>query len=886
MQKFYNLIDIILILYLLSLTKEDICGEGEISISGLGKCKNITDILQNRDLNLKNKNLLYLASNNEGKIEKNGYKLEIYKLNDPKLQSHNMRKSKLYIPNTCLNEMEKPEHFGLDRNKGIVIIVYDSNNLNDNNITDNYFIILHMTINDQMKYITSKTDDLSFCHEDPILLDDEIELDNLKYSNNINNTIDIDKILYGRKNGIDLFNPYSKFLNDICFKFTSENGFDVTLESRLEDYYQNISFCDDRENSHYIEYNYSDTKKTFIFRCAFGYYENEEDKSSYLDIIDTELKSLVSVSNLKVIRCYRKFLNLRDIIRNYGGMICILVLILQIVCLLIFCFTGIKPLEDKLDDMFILGKVILRRLTRFSGYTLGLNIGGGNEMLNVNKNTNKKKINIWGQLKKIFRQRELEAEKKKKKGNNPPKKDKHKRRSSKSSKAKILKEKEEEEVKIDIVNVEDETNKNNNANEPIIQPKNEQEDKNQNQNIINSIRDDSNQEINLNSIIISNKIDKNDNESENKKNKDLKINEPLKSNDDNKTDLISKDDESKTIDEDQKSDDSQLYEYQGDELNELAFDKVLERDDRTFCQYYGSILLFSHIVLNVFFHHEDYNLFTVKLGLLFMTFPINLTCNLFFYTNKSIKLSYIKNLDSISEFWDNFANSIYSSILSMTLLIMLKLLCLTHSSVKHLRKMKNLEKARQESVGVLRCVKARIIIYYILSMAFLIIFGYYVLCFCAIFENTQVELIKSTFTSWLISLIYPFILCFITALIRRSIFRSNGKPVICDCNDNCECKCRCVGKCKCEDNSKCGCKEKCKCKNNNKCKCSCKCNCICDINCKCECGCKEKCKCKDNEKCKCKCKCKGKKKSKGKDKDKPNYKGRCFYGLVRILQRF
>ena len=97
--------------------------------------------------------------------------------------------------------------------------------------------------------------------------------------------------------------------------------------------------------------------------------------------------------------------------------------------------------------MFILGKVILRRLTRFSGYTLGLNIGGGNEMLNVNKNTNKKKINIWGQLKKIFRQRELEAEKKKKKGNNPPKKDKHKRRASKSSKAKILKEKEEEEVK-------------------------------------------------------------------------------------------------------------------------------------------------------------------------------------------------------------------------------------------------------------------------------------------------------------------------------------------------------------------------------------------------------------------------------------------------------
>ena len=30
-----------------------------------------------------------------------------------------------------------------------------------------------------------------------------------------------------------------------------KNGFDVTLESRLEDYYQNITFCDDKENSHF-----------------------------------------------------------------------------------------------------------------------------------------------------------------------------------------------------------------------------------------------------------------------------------------------------------------------------------------------------------------------------------------------------------------------------------------------------------------------------------------------------------------------------------------------------------------------------------------------------------------------------------------------------------
>ena len=368
---FYNLL-FLLVLNSFTLTKEE-CQDDEISISALGKCKSISEILGNIDLNLKTLNLLYLASNDDGKIDKPDIKLEIYKLSDSKLQSHMMRKSKLYIPNSCLEKMEQPKYFGLNRNRAIVIIVYDSTNLNKNHISDNYFIILHNDENEVTKYITSKTDDFSFCHEDPILFEDEVNIADLRYSENDNTPINMEKILYGRKYGIDLFNPYSNFLNDICFKFTSEKGSDVTLESRVEDYYQNISFCDDRENSHYLSYNYSEKKGTFSYRCAFGFYKNEDDKSSYLDVIDSELKSLVSVSNIKVITCYKKFLNLKDIIRNYGGMICIIVLIIQIVCLLIFCLYGIKPIEGTLDDLFILGKVILRRLTNLKGCNFGLN---------------------------------------------------------------------------------------------------------------------------------------------------------------------------------------------------------------------------------------------------------------------------------------------------------------------------------------------------------------------------------------------------------------------------------------------------------------------------------------------------------------------------------
>ena len=709
----------IFLLYFITLTKADICQEEYISISPLGKCVKIKDFLEDKTLSIKTMNLFYLAINNEGKIEKDEYKLFIYKLNDAKLQSNRMRKSKLYLPNTCLTKLENDNQIKLDKNEGIIIIVQDFNNLNDNNIPDNYFIIRHNSANTKINYINSKTFDFSFCHDDPILFDDEIKIEDLKYSNDAKKSIDINKILYGRKFGIDLFDPFSDFLNDICFKFKSEKGSDVTLESRVEDYYQNISFCDDKENSHYISYNYSETKKTITFRCAFGFYKNEQDKSSYLDIIENEINSFVSVSNVKVIKCYKEFLHLKDIVKNYGGMICILVLIIQLICLFIFCFCGIKPIENQLDDLFILGKAIVKRLSMLTSAHNGET--GGNNNLKIPG----KKFNLWGQI-KLLRQKNKLILKDKKiqeiklKNSNPPKK----LITSDSNKSI---ERESEEIKIKFAE----------NNENIFQNENQQ----------NMVKIDKENPIRI----------KTDGENTNNK----KLSNTIYTSKGNKN----------LIDSDKKSENSQLYKYENDELNDLPFDKALKYDKRFFCKYYCYILLSSHIILNILFIHNDYNLFIVKLGLLFMTFPINLTMNIFFYTSKSMKLNYINSLEDISTFWNNIYNSIYSSLLSNSLLIILKFICLTHGSVRKLRQIRDIDKAQKKSKCVLLCMKIRIIIYFILSLVFLIIFGYYVLCFCAVFENTQVELIKLTFTSWVFSLIYPFILCFFTGILRLLAFK-------------------------------------------------------------------------------------------------------------------
>ena len=357
MKDILNPFIIILFLSIINISKEELCpNDFEISITALGtNCKNINDILGNKDLVIDSESLSYLASN-DGIIEKTGYKLEILKLNDDKLQSQNIQKSKLYISSSCIKAMENDPKIKLDKTKGIVILAYNFNNINQHNLPEIFFVIRHDGENSQIKFMNSKTFDFSFCHEDPILLDQQINIANLKYDLGNETAINMDKVLYAKKFKVDLFDPHSPFLSDICFKFTSEYNTDVTLESRFDDYYQKITLCNEKESSHYIGFNYSTSDKLFTYRCAYGFYENNEQKDSYvnkINAIDDKMSSIFSSSNLKVITCFQQLFNLKNLIHNFGGILCFSVLIIQIILYIHYCCKGAKPLEEKIRKMFI-----------------------------------------------------------------------------------------------------------------------------------------------------------------------------------------------------------------------------------------------------------------------------------------------------------------------------------------------------------------------------------------------------------------------------------------------------------------------------------------------------------------------------------------------------
>ena len=63
-------------------------------------------------------------------------------------------------------------------------------------------------------------------------------------------------------------------------------------------------------------------------------------------------------------------------------------------------------------------------------------------------------------------------------------------------------------------------------------------------------------------------------------------------------------------------------------------------------------------------------------------------------------------------------------------------------------------------------IKLKFIIYFKIIILFMLFFWYFISCFCAIYKNTQIVLIKDTIISFILSMIYPFGLNLLPGLLR------------------------------------------------------------------------------------------------------------------------
>ncbi len=155
--------------------------------------------------------------------------------------------------------------------------------------------------------------------------------------------IDIESTEKFTKEGIDLFNIEDSFFNDLCFPYTSENGTDVTLSDRVENYYQNISLCD--RDCNYEGVNYTTNKAI----CSCNIQEDILD-----DLLDDKLTGevyeIVKSLNIQVVKCYDSIFKFENLVNNIGGWIMSGFLGGQIVMTVFFSKIGLNSIKEYLLD--------------------------------------------------------------------------------------------------------------------------------------------------------------------------------------------------------------------------------------------------------------------------------------------------------------------------------------------------------------------------------------------------------------------------------------------------------------------------------------------------------------------------------------------------------
>ena len=200
------------------------------------------------------------------------------------------------------------------------------------------------------------------------------------------------------------------------------------------------------------------------------------------------------------------------------------------------------------------------------------------------------------------------------------------------------------------------------------------------------------------------------------------------------------------------------------ELYSLTYKEALQYDKRTFTQYYMSLLKAKHPILFSFIPVVDYNSMIIKVCLFFLSFSIYYVTNALFFNKSTIHQIYEDNGEYNLGY--SFPQILYSFVISYIISTLIKYWILSERNIIQIRIEPSLLSAKNKIEKVKRDIVIKHIIFFVISILFLIFFWYYLSSFGAVYQNTQIYLIKNTIFSFLISLLYPIIVNIIPAIIR------------------------------------------------------------------------------------------------------------------------
>ena len=683
--------------------------------------------------------------NSKNIVETENYKIIIEKLEKNKEEYIlDNAKSMIKISKNCLTSLVKEYSLEIDKLFLFAFLEKSNNQLI-------YFAIKQK--NNKKLILKSNNNHFFICNSEPIIYSNSFDIFANKKINN--NDIDSEKIISAFEKKIDLFNYTNEFFHDICYKF-SFNETDLTLNERENLFFQNV--CNISRGAVYFGYIFDNISNILTYKCAYGYFKNNNEKKNYIQNYN-KINKYVKYNN-KIIKCYKRIFKENDMLKNYGSIICLYILILQIIFFVLFIVFGISILKEKLSlkSKSNTNNIIQNRTNNNINDNINNSPNIKREIKSPKnkkiKSKNKQPINnftnaivnevttqhiqLKSNCKKIILSKcNNENFQKKKINANPPLKFAIKKKVKKIKAQKFPVNKynfdlEKDEQEFEFENIE---NNNNNKNNHKI--------------LINNYIDN-----NLSSAHIK-QYGYSKNPNPNVK-KTMKIIQNIKNNQKKDNGIIissvSSSEKSQTDDSSKDCQDS----------SNLSFSEVKTNETKNICQYFWLIFQNNRVSINLISKKNDFNLTIIKISFILFFFPLCLTLTSLLLNNKHMEeIHEYKYQNKIIKIHKNGAViSICSSLICTVIMSLLKNL-----AINNLVQIDKNEKKKNEDI--FKCAKIRIYFYYVITLMLLIFFFYYVTIFCVLFENTQLILIYFMIASWIWSIIYSVIICLVSALLVK-----------------------------------------------------------------------------------------------------------------------
>ena len=212
------------------------------------------------------------------------------------------------------------------------------------------------------------------------------------------------------------------------------------------------------------------------------------------------------------------------------------------------------------------------------------------------------------------------------------------------------------------------------------------------------------------------------------------------------------------------------------EINRLQYNDAIKYDRRNYMQYYWSLLKIGNLFLFSFMPNNDYNSMVIKICLFFFSFGLYYTVNALFFTDSTMNKIYEDNGEY--HFIYQIPKILYSNLICTVINLIVRLLSLSEKDILKIKIMRKNENLKQKVEQLKKCLKIKFVFYYLISFLFLFIFWFYVSCFCAVYKNTQIYLIKDTLISFSLSLLYPLGYYIIPGLFRLLALKNKNNECI------------------------------------------------------------------------------------------------------------